>query len=174
MASPFSFHSRLRCWLLSFPQNLLLRVLKLLHPYGFQYPALDAVSKVYTTHFWNVALAKKLVNLTSQTRGFCCRPQQDTPTRYALSGQSLSTQKTRSGYSRKSPFLLSLNLPRSQFFVILIWHKIVFSFLQIVAEKQKFRKTPFNYAQKKSHLMRSKVCEGQVFCTFQPRFYMSC
>ncbi|XP_015751507.1 PREDICTED: RNA polymerase-associated protein RTF1 homolog [Acropora digitifera] len=33
---------------------------------------------------------------------------------------------------------------------------------KIVAEKQKFRKTPFNYAQKKSHLMRSKEIAEQA------------
>nr|XP_058951031.1 RNA polymerase-associated protein RTF1 homolog [Pocillopora verrucosa] len=32
---------------------------------------------------------------------------------------------------------------------------------KIVAEKQKFRKTPFNYAQKKNHLMRSKEIAEQ-------------
>ena len=32
-----------------------------------------------------------------------------------------------------------------------------FFIIQIVAEKQKFRKTPFNYAQKKNNLIRSKV-----------------
>lgn len=39
--------------------------------------------------------------------------------------------------------------------------------LQIVAEKQKFRKTPFNYAQKKNNLMRSKVCTNKMIisCT---------
>ena len=38
---------------------------------------------------------------------------------------------------------------------------LLFCFLvmiQIVAEKQKFRKTPYNYAQKKNNLIRSKVC----------------
>ena len=42
-----------------------------------------------------------------------------------------------------------------------LWLPVSFVIMQIVAEKQKFRKTPYNYAQKKNHLMRSKVCTNQ-------------
>lgn len=41
-----------------------------------------------------------------------------------------------------------------------------FVIVQIVAEKQKFRKTPFNYAQKKNNLMRSKVSKATLYYTY--------
>ena len=40
-----------------------------------------------------------------------------------------------------------------------------FLVLQIVAEKKKFRKTPFNYAMKKNQLLRSKVNSDAVWIT---------
>ena len=52
--------------------------------------------------------------------------------------------------------------------IVSFWSSMILLFtitIQIVAEKQKFRKTPFNYAQKKNHLMRSKV--GTVLHTVQ-------
>ena len=52
--------------------------------------------------------------------------------------------------------------------IVSFWRSMTLLFtitIQIVAEKQKFRKTPFNYAQKKNYLMRSKV--GTVLHTAQ-------
>lgn len=42
-------------------------------------------------------------------------------------------------------------------------NSLFFIIVQIVAEKQKFRKTPFNYAQKKNNLMRSKVSNATLY-----------
>jgi len=45
-------------------------------------------------------------------------------------------------------------------------NSLFFTIVQIVAEKQKFRKTPFNYAQKKNNLMRSKVSKATLYYTY--------
>ena len=48
------------------------------------------------------------------------------------------------------------------FFWTISIHELLYFILQIVAEKTKFRKNPFNYAMKKNQLLRSKVNEGNI------------